>query len=149
MANEGNRSALSKYWGLKRQDRRLVRRAVLALAFARIKLWRYSFQQLSEQLESGHSGAADVADPAFLGRLSYAIGAAAGHVPWRSDCFPQCIAARALLNKEGLSSTIHLGVERVGEADLEGHAWLTCGEFVVAGGGTNLDRFTEVHRYPG
>ena len=149
MANEGKRSALAKFRRLESRDKRMVLQAALALAVARLKLWRFSFQQLSEQLEDVHPGATDIADPEFLSRLSYAIGAAAGHVPWRSDCFPQCIAARALLTKEGLSSTIHLGVERVGETDLEGHAWLTCGEFVVTGGGANLDRFTEVHRYPG
>ena len=50
-----------------------------------------------------------------------------------------------LLKRSGYASTIHFGVDRVDEDGLEGHAWLTCGETVVTGGG-ELDRYTEVHR---
>ena len=50
-----------------------------------------------------------------------------------------------LLKRFGYASTIHFGVDRVDEDGLEGHAWLTCGETVVTGGG-ELDRYTEVHR---
>jgi hypothetical protein len=123
--------------------------AVLALAMARIQLARYSFEQLSKRLGANAGTPVNVAEPEFLRRVSYAIGAAANHVPWRADCFPQCIAARSILSNRGIASTIHLGVERIGENDLAGHAWLTCGDTVVAGGGADLDRFTELHRYPG
>ena len=66
------------------------------------------------------------------------------HVPWRSDCFPQTIAARMLLKRHGYASTIHIGVERIGDDELKGHAWLTCGETVITGG-TDLDRYPELH----
>ena len=69
--------------------------------------------------------------------------AAAGNVPWRSDCFPQTIAARMILRHHGYASTIHLGIERQGESDLIGHAWVTCGDTVVTGG-EDLDRYTEM-----
>jgi hypothetical protein len=39
-----------------------------------------------------------------------------------------------LLKHHGYGSTIHLGVKRVGDGELEGHAWLTCGDVVVTGG---------------
>jgi hypothetical protein len=50
-----------------------------------------------------------------------------------------------LLKHHGYGSTIHLGVKQVGEGELEGHAWLTCGDVVVTGG-EGLDRFVETHR---
>ena len=51
-----------------------------------------------------------------------------------------------LLKRFGYASTIHFGVDRVGEDGLEGHAWLTCGETVVTGG-AELDRYAEMHRF--
>jgi hypothetical protein len=51
------------------------------------------------------------------------------------------------LKRFGYASTIHFGVDRVGEDSLEGHAWLTCGKTVVTGG-TDLNRYTEVHSIP-
>ena len=66
----------------------------------------------------------------------------------RSDCFPQTIAGRALLRREGYASTIHLGVERVGDDALSGHAWLTCGDEVVTGG-DDPGGYTEIHRFSG
>ena len=45
----------------------------------------------------------------FLGQCD---ATAANNVPWRSDCFPQAIAANRLLRKYGLTSTIHLGVDK-------------------------------------
>ena len=56
----------------------------------------------------------------------------------------ETIAARMLLKRHGHASTIHFGVERVGEDVLNGHAWLTCGETVVTGG-AELDRYAEIH----
>ena len=53
-----------------------------------------------------------------------------------------------LLKRYGYGSTIHFGVERVGEGDLAGHAWLTCGDTVVTGD-TDLDRYTEIHKFSG
>ena len=84
-------------------------------------------------------------DKDLLERIAYAVAAASNSVPWRSDCFPQAIAARLLLKRHGFDSTIHLGINRVGHDELESHAWLTCGETVVTGQG-NLDRFAEIYR---
>jgi hypothetical protein len=67
-------------------------------------------------------------------------------VSYRSS-FTQTIAGRMLLKRFGYASTIHFGVDRVGEDSLEGHAWLTCGKTVVTGG-TDLNRYTEVHSIP-
>ena len=138
---------LTRFWQLDRNDKWLLSQAVIALAIARIMLAGSSFQRLSERLADADVSIGTEPDPEELRRVSYAIGAAASSVPWRSDCFPQSIAARKLLQRRGYASTIHLGVERVGDADLAGHAWLTCGDTVVTGD-VDLDRYTELHRYP-
>ena len=141
---------LARLRALSGADRWLLLRAAWWLAVARLMLAVVPFRRLAERLsaaapagDSPHLGTA--ADPDFPRRVGQAVRIAAAHVPWRSDCFPQTLAARRLLRRRGYATTIHLGVERVGAAGLAGHAWLTCGETVVTGGG-ELERYTELHR---
>ena len=140
-------SKLTRFWQLDGKDKLLLFQAIGWLAIARIMLAANSFERLSEKLADAGESTGVEPSPEELRRLSYAISAAANNVPWRSDCFPQSIAARLMLRRRGIASIIHLGVERVGEAELAGHAWLTCGDTVVTGD-VDLDRYTELHRYP-
>ena len=126
-------------------DKWLLLRATAWLAIARIMLVVVPFRQLSARLSTKTNSPQIEPDPDLLQRITDAVSAAANNVPWRSDCFPQTIAARMLLKSYGHASTIHFGVERVGEDELKGHAWLTCGETVVTGA-AELDRYAEVHR---
>ena len=125
-------------------DKWLLLRATAWLAIARIMLVVMPFKRLSARLSTESNSTQIEPDQDLLQRIGFAVSAAADNVPWRSDCFPRTIAARMLLKRFGYASTIHFGVDRVGEDGLEGHAWLTCGETVVTGGG-ELDRYTEVH----
>ncbi len=130
---------------LDRADKCMLLRAAAWLLIARIMLVVMPFDRLAARL-SAQSGSINTGpDPDVLQRIGFAVRVAANHVPWRSDCFPQTIAARMLLKRFGYASTIHFGVDRVGEDGLEGHAWLTCCETVVVGG-PELDRYAEMHR---
>lgn len=143
MSNVRRTNKWRRYMQLSGADKWLLLRATAWLAIARIMLTVMPFRQLSARL-SGKSHSPQIEpDPDLLQRITDAVSVAANNVPWRSDCFPQTIAARMLLKSYGLASTIHFGVDRVGEDVLEGHAWLTCGETVVIGG-NELDRYTEL-----
>ncbi len=126
-------------------DRWLLLRASAWLLIARIMLVVMPFKRLSARLSTESNTTQIEPDQDLLRRIGYAVSTAANNVPWRADCFPRTIAARMLLKRFGYASTIHFGVDRVGEDGLEGHAWLTCGETVVTGG-ADLDRHTELHR---
>ena len=134
---------LRRFGELSLADKWLLVRAAAWLGVARLRLAITPFQELVDGLSEEQE--ASPPNPDLLERVGIAVSAAAANVPWRSDCFPQTIAARSLLKGYGLASTVHLGVERVGDDDLAGHAWLTCGNTVVTGG-ADLDRYTEVHR---
>ena len=134
---------LRRFGELSLADKWLLLRAAAWLAIARLRLAVTPFQKLIEGL-SEEQGSLEP-DPDLLQRVGFAVSTAAANVPWRSDCFPQTIAARSILKRHGYTSTVHLGVDRVGKDDLLGHAWLTCGDTVVTGG-ADLDRYTEVHR---
>ena len=136
---------LARFGELEGADKWLFLRAVAWLAAARVMLIVMSFQRLSGRLAAGDTASSEPPDQEYLRRVSFAVAAAANNVPWRSDCFPQAIAARILLSRHGYDSTIHLGVEKTPPDAIAGHAWLTCGGIVVTGG-ADLDRYTEVHR---
>jgi hypothetical protein len=127
---------LQRFVRLDTEDRLLLLRAVFWIGVARLWLAAFPFQRLASRL-SAEDGLDD-ADPEL-------VGAAGAHVPWRSDCFPRSIAAHQLLKSHGYASTIHLGVEKAGNGELLGHAWVTCGGIVVTGG-EQLDRYAEIHR---
>jgi hypothetical protein len=138
-------SRLRRFVRLDSADKWLLLRATAWLATARIMLIAMSFERLSARLSATSNSTQVEPDQDLLERIGFAVSAAANNVPWRSDCFPQTIAARMLLKRYGYASTIHFGVERDGEDVLNGHAWLTCGETVVTGG-TELNRYAEIHR---
>jgi hypothetical protein len=138
------KNKLERFVRLDGADKWLLLRATTWLAIARIMLVAMPFKRLSARLSAESNSAETEPHPELLNRIGFSVRVAANHVPWRSDCFPQTIAARMLLKRHGHASTIHLGVERIDEHELAGHAWLTCGDTVVIGGG-ELDRYTELH----
>jgi hypothetical protein len=73
-------------------------------------------------------------------RLSWAIAVAAQHVPWRSDCFIQVIAADHWLRRHHLRPDFYLGVARDEQGVFAAHAWLRYGDLTVTGG--RYDQFS-------
>ena len=77
-------------------------------------------------------------DPLLIERvrqIGWAIRLIAGRVPFRSNCLPQAIAARALLGRRGLPVTVYFGAaftSRAGEA-LKAHAWARSGAIILTG----------------
>lgn len=145
MTSEPRKGKIRRFLELDRADRRLLIHAVGWLAVARVRLAITPFARLAEALANNPYEAQGESDPLLPERIGFAVRAAANDVPWRSDCFPQAIAGREMLGRYGHESTIHLGVNKDDEANIAGHAWLTCGDTVVTGGEV-MDRYSEVHR---
>ena len=145
MSNVRRTNKWRRFTQLDGADKWLLLRAMGWLAIARIMLVAMSFERLSARLSATSNSTQVEPDQELLERIGFAVSAAANNVPWRSDCFPQTIAARMLLERYGYASTIHFGVERAGEDVLKGHAWLTCGETAVIGA-AELHRYAEIHR---
>ena len=145
MSTARPKNKLSRFSALEGADKWLLLRAVGWLAYARLMLVVMPFDRLAARLSVKGNDLSAQPDPEYLKRISFAVPAAANIVPWRSDCFPQAIAARMLLKRQGYESTIHLGVEKTSPDAVAGHAWVTCGEIVVTGG-EQADRYVEIHR---
>ncbi|GAB4012616.1 hypothetical protein GCM10028772_38560 [Nocardioides ultimimeridianus] len=76
----------------------------------------------------------DARATARAARVGRAITGAAAHTPWRSDCYPQALAARIALRALRVPHTVTFGVRRDDAGELRAHAWVTCGDLTVTGG---------------
>jgi hypothetical protein len=65
-------------------------------------------------------------------RIGATVRLAARHTPWRSECYPQALAARVLLGLARVPHVVSFGVRRDGDA-LVAHAWVHVGGAVVTG----------------
>ncbi len=66
-------------------------------------------------------------------RVRHAVLVAVRYAPVEFVCFPQCLAASALLRRQGVRTRLHYGVTRQ-EGRLVTHTWLESGGELVIGG---------------
>lgn len=142
-----------KWWHRSWGERLLLFEALIYLALARVLVSRVPFGRFAHRL--GQPDAPPVAHmPAAQQLQARRVGAAirsiSRHVPWHNTCLMQAIAAKAMLQRRRVSSTLYLGVARTNDQQLEAHAWLQCGPHVLTGGKgrhkfTVIATFTERH----
>ena len=66
--------------------------------------------------------------------ITGAIRIVVERAPFEYSCLAQAFAAKAMLRRRGIASTLYLGVYPGSRAVLRAHAWLRCGATVVTGG---------------
>ena len=66
-------------------------------------------------------------------RISWAVQSVAAHVPLGFVCLPQAMAAKWMLRRRRLPSTLYLGVARPDETKFTAHAWLRVGDLILTG----------------
>jgi len=126
--------------GLAPADRKLALAALALLAAVRIALWLLPFRRLIRWLRKSsvrRSGQAGCAPR----RVAWAVRLAGRYMP-AATCLPQALTAYLLLNRQGHSSCLRIGVAYVPE--FEAHAWVECDGEVVVGGSAGLDRFANI-----
>ena len=67
-------------------------------------------------------------------RVSYEVNRIADKTPWDSKCFVRALAARRILKRRNVKTTLYLGVGMEDGKQMIAHAWLRCGSFYVTGG---------------
>ncbi len=102
----------------------IARLAVLLLSFKRVASWlgRFNLETSSQPLQNPQQ--------ALL--VAWAVAYYAKSVPWRSECLEQALAAKWMLRRKRISSTLYFGTFYNGYA-LEAHAWVRCGDLIVTG----------------
>lgn len=67
-------------------------------------------------------------------RASYEANRIADKTPWDSKCLVRALAARKILKRRKVATTLYLGVGLEDGEGMIAHAWLRCGSFYVTGG---------------
>ncbi len=125
--------------GWSNRLRRLVSRdgaqfaeAITYLALARVAVIALPFRVLAPRLGVRQAETPAIAAPhPAPRRVAWAIAAASRRTPWRSECLEQAIAAKAMLRRRRIASTLYLGMAR---DPVAAHAWLRVGDLNVTGG---------------
>jgi hypothetical protein len=96
--------------------------ALKALPVSKIIAWKQGPPRVQRQTNSD-----------YIRRVRHAVLVVARYSPVRILCFPQCLAASALLRRQGIASRLHYGVARA-DGKLVTHTWLEAeGEIVIGG----------------
>lgn len=74
-------------------------------------------------------------------KVKLAILRASRFSPWRTRCFEQAIAAKIMLGKRHMHSTVYFGVFKNDDSEMCAHAWLVSNDAIVTGG-PKIDHIT-------
>jgi hypothetical protein len=77
-------------------------------------------------------------------RIRWAVLTVARYGPLSFVCFPQALAAHAMLRRRGIASIMHYGVRRSADRQLRAHTWLEVDHRMLLGGESAL-LFAPIH----
>ena len=128
---------LGTFLALDRRDCIATLEALSALAAAQAlvrmvppRKWRDRFGPSNPVAVSG-ALAKDQLEP--VRRVRFAIARAARNLPTDPNCLPQALAARRMLERRGIESSLFIGAERAEDGTAHFHAWLKVGPEWVTG----------------
>jgi hypothetical protein len=146
------RPVLRKFLALDRTGQSLVLEAVFWLAAMRLAVRMVRMKRVLGWLALSTGETVVRLAPAEAERIAGTVLRVSAHVPWRSLCLDQAMAAAAMLQRRRLPVTLYLGARRSPQehSDLQAHAWLRCGDRILTGEGESR-RFPAVasFRSPG
>jgi len=127
---------LARFMRCSKPDRRLLIEALALLCCARLLIRVVPFRWIAP-----HLGRPMAESPADVGdaqrqlalRVAWAVQAVARSVPLGFVCMPQAVAAKWMLRRRRLPSTLYLGLQRQKECGTTAHAWLRVGDMILTG----------------
>jgi hypothetical protein len=114
----------------------LLLEALAWLCWAKLLLLLVPFRWLAPRLGKPQSESPAAISPDELDlaeHVSWAVQSVAAHVPLGFVCLPQAIAAKWMLRRRHLASTLYLGVAKPDEMKFTAHAWLRAGDKILTG----------------
>jgi hypothetical protein len=127
----------------------LLLEALVLLALARMAVLLLPFRWVARVLgkQEAHTSVQD--DPAkasHIRRIGDMVCKTAKNVPWTSKCLDRAIAAKIMLARRGIPTTVYFGVNNDEKGQLAAHAWLRSGNSYVTGGEIR-SRFTVINSF--
>ncbi len=127
-------------------QKRLLLEAFATLLAARVSLAllpvRWIFRWLERPLRhpaaAGQRDASAAGRPDVVERIRWAVLTVARYGPLSFVCFPQALAAHAMLRRRGVGSVMHYGVRRSADRQMRAHTWLEVDNRMLLGGESAL-----------
>jgi hypothetical protein len=124
-------------------DRLVLLEALAWLCWARLLLvsvpFRWIARRLGRQMAESPTSMSE-SDRRVVQRVGWAVQAVSVHAPLGFVCLPQAMAAKWMLRRRGLVSTLYLGLRNGETAGLSAHAWLRSGDSILTGRSESLGR---------
>lgn len=117
-------------------DRWLLLEAVAWLSWAKLLLILAPFRWIAPRLGKLKAESSPTITPAertLALAVSWAVQSAARYVPMGFVCLPQAIAAKWMLRRRGVATTLYLGLARPEGIGFTAHAWLRAGDKILTG----------------
>ncbi|MEN9573670.1 MAG: hypothetical protein RL514_1525 [Verrucomicrobiota bacterium] len=125
--------------------RALLLEALVWLSWAKLLLLTVPFRWIAPRLGKSQTETAATlteTERQLALRVSWAVQSVAAHVPLGFVCLPQAMAAKWMLRRRRLASTLYLGVARPDETKFTAHAWLRAGDKILTGRAESLTHTT-------
>jgi hypothetical protein len=140
------RRSWSRWRTLSFAQKRLLLEAFATLLAARVSLAllpvRWIFRWLERPLRhpaaAGQRDASTAGRPGVVERIRWAVLTVARYGPLSFVCFPQALAAHAMLRRRGVGSVMHYGVRRSADRQMRAHTWLEVDNRMLLGGESAL-----------
>ena len=129
------KSKILKYLQLSREERKSFNELIWRLLLWRMLIAFLPFHRLAKYF--GQSGKESPLEPNidinYIELASNTLKRSKKALPWKPKCLNEAIAVKRLLKKYRIDSTLYLGVGKDSNQKLVGHAWLRCGNKIIAG----------------
>ena len=106
----------------------------ITLGLSRGMVLTLPFRWIAPGLRARLSGSAQDSGQAQDRTVGWALRVASKYTPWKSNCLAQAIAAKRMLHRRQLPSTLFLGVRKGEQDEFEAHAWIDFGPITLTGG---------------
>ncbi len=126
-------------------DQALLMETLAWLCSARLLLLLLPFRWLAPRLGKAMTespSAISLSERELALKVSWAVQSVAAHVPLGFVCLPQAIAAKWMLRRRRLATTLYLGVATPERTKLTAHAWLRAGDKILTGREASLQHTT-------
>jgi hypothetical protein len=138
------RSGWNRWRTLNKTKKWLLVEAFAMLLVARCSLSLLPVRWIFRWLERPVQRRGSSAKPAVVERIRWAVLSAARYGPLSFVCFPQAVAAHAMLRRRGISSIMHYGVRRSADRKMRAHTWLEVDHRMLLGG-ESAPLFAPIH----
>ena len=134
--------SLAKFISFSWQDQILVTKATFLLILIRLGLKFLALKTLQKQLEK-------IARPSLkkdeksisIYKIIWSITTASSYMP-QVKCLARALAVKTLLQQQGYTAKIRIGVAKDQQKTLIAHAWVECkGRVVIGGIGNSVSKY--------